>query len=301
MIRKPRPCPEWVILLTPVPALALGITVMRSQAVPGRIWGQQLLTGLLLLVISEIYMRVQGRGRSQILVFVAMLGAILLLAGTFLDSGIGGVHRWIRLGPAVLYSAAIAAPLLIIALGRPAMDSRGWPTFLGGGGVALALALQPDAAQTTAFCGALLTLWLLRPQRTAVTWMAMLALLGCVALAWARPDPLPPVRYVEGIVLLAAKGGFPLLLMALGALALLPLPFFLCAPRGVRCSRAWALGIYVSTCLLAPMLGAFPVPVMGFGASPMLGYFLALTWLLSSRQAPGALPATLIPPAKDRP
>jgi hypothetical protein len=258
---------------------------MYAQAVPERIWRQQVLTGMVLLAMAAAYRFIQKDRVSKAMVTLAILIAVLLLAGTFIDSGVGGVHRWVRVGPALLYSSSIAAPLLILVFGRPAMDSMRWSTLLSGGCVSLALAFQPDAAQTMAFSGALITLWLLKAQRTAITWIAILAQLACIALAWSRPDPLPPVRYVEGIVLLAAKGGLPLLLAALGTLVLLPLPFFFLARRGDHLSRAWALGVYFSACLIAPIFGAFPVPVMGFGASPIIGYVLALTWLLS-RQKP---------------
>lgn len=46
-------------------------------------------------------------------------------------------------------------------------------------------------------------------------------------------------------------------------------------------STAWALACYFLTCLLAPFLGNFPVPLLGYGASPIIGYFLALDWLIS--------------------
>jgi len=274
MKMKLGPFPAWTLLLTPMPALTLGVLVMRTQGVPVRSWAQHGLLGLAALAGAGWLSRFLRGGVPKAWVVLAILVPFLMLGGTFLNEGVEGIHRWVRLGPVLIHSASLAAPLLLLVLGRPSGE-RGFLAALGlGGGVALALALQPDAAQTTAFSGAMLALWW--RQRTPATWFGVLFLLGCVALAWSRPDGLAPVRHVEGIVMLAAKGGMPLLLVALATLAVLPLPFFLHGDP-----RARALGVYFTACLLTPLLGAFPVPVMGFGASPMLGYALGLAWLLS--------------------
>jgi hypothetical protein len=37
--------------------------------------------------------------------------------------------------------------------------------------------------------------------------------------------------------------------------------------------------VYLSICILAPLLGHFPVPLVGFGLSPIVGYFVALAGL----------------------
>jgi hypothetical protein len=59
--------------------------------------------------------------------------------------------------------------------------------------------------------------------------------------------------------------------MAIIALVLLLMPFFVAWLRH-RQSTALAIGVYTTLTLLAPAWGTFPVPVMGYGASPILGY-----------------------------
>ncbi|WP_091547697.1 hypothetical protein [Alkaliphilus peptidifermentans] len=34
------------------------------------------------------------------------------------------------------------------------------------------------------------------------------------------------------------------------------------------------------TILISTLFGNFPVPLMGYGISPIIGYFIAITWLL---------------------
>jgi hypothetical protein len=53
-----------------------------------------------------------------------------------------------------------------------------------------------------------------------------------------------------------------------------------------------ALGVYVAVVTIAPIWGTFPVPIMGYGVSPILGYFIALA--LCERNPPAG---TAAPPA----
>lgn len=63
-------------------------------------------------------------------------------------------------------------------------------------------------------------------------------------------------------------------------------PFFM-ALRRCREPRDYAtslaLGLYFVGVLLAALSGRFPVPLMGYGASPIMGYFMALAWLVRIR------------------
>ena len=91
----------------------------------------------------------------------------------------------------------------------------------------------------------------------------------------SRTDPPAPVPHVEGIVGLAMELGTGWGAAAGASLLLLPLPFF--AARAQGDGRAGlAIGTYVAVTILAPALGNFPVPVLGHGASPIIGYFVAL-------------------------
>jgi hypothetical protein len=61
------------------------------------------------------------------------------------------------------------------------------------------------------------------------------------------------------------------------ALLLLPLPFFVVF-RQHRDGFSLAFGVYIALISLSPFLGTFPVPIMGYGVSPIVGYFIALAF-----------------------
>jgi hypothetical protein len=154
---------------------------------------------------------------------------------------------------------------------------------------ALVLLLQPDASQATAFALALAVVLLHRGPPQTSEWIALAIVAVCAMLAWFRPDPLAPVPHVEGIVSLAASFGTVWWIASLLALVLLPLPFILVARRRLELrAEALALAAYFGTACVAPFVGAFPVPILGYGLSPILGYFGALGWIILRVGAPSA-------------
>jgi len=199
------------------------------------------------------------------------------LVATFAMAGSMGVHRWIAVGSLTIHAGAVCLPILIGALG--VLDAFGgkaqWAPLLLAVSVATLLLLQPDAAQATAFAAAAFTLLLANAQRARVGWAAALVIVLLAAWTWRRPDPLPPIPYVEGIVGLARQSGPGWLAASIAALALLPLPFFV-SPVGSQSSVTRALGVYLCICILTPFFGSFPVPLLGFGLSPIVGYFVSL-------------------------
>jgi cell division protein FtsW (lipid II flippase) len=199
------------------------------------------------------------------------------LAATFAMAGSMGVHRWIQVGPLNVHAGAICLPVLIVALG--VLEAFGgklrWAPMLLAMAVAVLLLFQPDAAQAIAFAGAAVTLLIANKPRAGAAWGAALAIAALAAWTWMLVDPLPPVPYVEGIIGLARQSGPAWLVASIAALAVLPLPFFV-SPLSRHSAVARALGVYLCLCILAPLFGHFPVPLVGFGLSPIVGYFVAL-------------------------
>jgi len=267
--------PSLLCLLAPVPALALGILVMQASDVPIAVWGQNMAawTAGTLLCLGMRRPRNSPPLRTwTTLVIVLTLGA---LATTLLDPGLEGVHRWVKLGPVRLHAAAVVLPLLLVALEALSRAGRWWTSALLAVGVALVLFLQPDAAQVTAFMAAAIILLLPRTRGSVPRLIGLLPLPVLAGLAWRREDPLAAVPHVERIVELAAGLGTGWGVAAVASLLLLPAPFFL-AGRSIGGHRGLALGTYVTITLLAPLTGNFPVPVMGYGVSPIIGYLLGL-------------------------
>ena len=183
------------------------------------------------------------------------------------------MHRWLRVGPVRLHAAALLLPLLLVALERLARARGWWVAAVEAVGVVSALLLQPDAAQATAFAAAAGVLLFPGARRSVPRVIAVVSLPVIAGLSWLRRDPLAPAPHVEEIVGLAGTfwpGGA---VVAIAALLLLPLPF-LVARRDAGWRTRLALGAYVSVTCLAPFVGSFPVPVIGYGISPIVGYLL---------------------------
>lgn len=99
------------------------------------------------------------------------------------------------------------------------------------------------------------------------------ALAAGVAWAWWQPDPLLPVPHVEGVLDLAAAAGPVWFAAAVIALAL-PL---LALARLARASNAPALlsvAIYYVVIDVLAWRQLTPMPLLGYGAGPIVGYAL---------------------------
>jgi hypothetical protein len=186
-----------------------------------------------------------------------------------------------RLGPVHFHVAALVLPSLLVASGHLVRAHRWWVSAVLASSALLILILQPDAAQSMAFALAASLVLSGRADRRAPRRGVVFLLPLAGALAWLRPDPLDPVVYTEGVFRLAADRGVLWSGAATLSLLLLPLPFFLARLR--EGSRVGAgLGIYVSITILAPLSGDFPVPVMGYGMSPIIGYLAGVSLFLST-------------------
>ncbi len=258
---------------------------MRQHGVPSSRWGLNLLGGAIAAAVCSVFLARSRIPMSKRTAIVSACFAAGALAATFTVAGSMGVHRWLPVGPLTMHVGAVCLPLFIVALG--VLDAFGgkvrWgPMFLAMA-VAMLLLLQPDAAQATAFAAAVFTLLMANKQRTGSAWVAALVIAALAGWTWTRLDPLPPVPYVEGIIGLARQNGPVWLVTSIAALAILPLPFFI-GPSGSHSAFVRALGVYWCVCILAPLFGHFPVPLVGFGLSPIVGYFVALGSLNVLRQ-----------------
>jgi len=247
---------------------------MRHLGVSKAAWSTNIAATALGLLLWFVLRRLPPPARPATRAFLtaSSLAAILL---PFASAGMDGVHRWISVAGLRLHAAAIAAPLIILCVAAAA--SHRMSTALAIGAAAgIILALQPDAAQATslvAACAVVLVRARTKQPRRILLSVALLLVVS--AASFVRRDPLPPVPHVEGIFAVVASQGPGPAVLATIALLLLPAPFFIAWYRHRR-SIALALGAYVTMTLLAPAWGTFPVPIMGYGASPILGYFIAL-------------------------
>ncbi len=270
--------------LSALPAIALGAAAMHASGVSPSLYLQNVLCALLLSVLSFFLLkgRLSARAVPPLPVVLACAAALPL---TFVHPGAQGVHRWVSLGPVSLYAASIVLPLLLIQLDRLIKAGRILPAASAAAAVCLLLALQPDAPMLTAF-GAACALLLLRRMKTPV-WILLAALWAVLAAAtWLAPETLAAVDYVEGILHLICSRNVLWAALCITALAAMALPFWLHPPRASQ-RLARCLGVYVCLILLSAAWGCAPAPLLGYGMSPIIGHFIAMTWLAGAHLSEG--------------
>lgn len=59
------------------------------------------------------------------------------------------------------------------------------------------------------------------------------------------------------------------------SLLIMIVPFFICLPKEPP-SFSLCLGIFYAALLLSAAFGNFPVPLLGYGVSPIIGYFITI-------------------------
>lgn len=229
------------------------------------------------LLIGLAFIRLLGtvpptaRSRPDLAMLAA---AAALLATAAVGQSVDGVARWARLGALSVQPSLILLPAMVVvftwhrrAAGLAALT-----------GAAMALAMQPDRAMAGVLAFGLAVAAALRPGKPVN--------LACGAgmLAWAvtllRPDGLPGVPHVEG-VLVSAFRVHPLAGMAVvcgSALLLVPAIMGWRRDPANRASYA-VFGTVWATAIGAAALGNYPTPVVGYGGSAILGYVLSLAGL----------------------
>ncbi|HEY3439322.1 MAG TPA: hypothetical protein VGK29_01155 [Paludibaculum sp.] len=135
---------------------------------------------------------------------VRLLCAVLLLTPLALllspsHAGQAGVHLWISLGPMTWNTAFLWLPAATAALAATVRSGLRW-TWWVALVIELLLCFQPDASQATAFAAAMMVILFTTGTPGRVRVPVSLLLLLAAGTSWARPDPLPPVPKVEGII-----------------------------------------------------------------------------------------------------
>ncbi len=265
--------PLFLPVLTTMPAVAIGIAVMIGNEISSYIWMQNLFFFLVFALLSFFQRWLKpGEKNSVFYIFVPLL----LLIVTFWAPDMNGVHRWISLGSFRVNAALAIIPLAILILWKLRQRSRritGILTVI----ICVLLLLQPDASQLTAFAVPMLIIFWAGTENKAARILMAGFFFIIILLSWVNLDSLPPVSYVEGIVGLTGSLGWLWWAAGVLSLVLLPLPFLLFPPRHLRLlSRC--LGVYYSVMLLSTLAGNFPVPLMGYGVSTFIGYFIAIIW-----------------------
>lgn len=250
--------------LLALPAVTLGVLAMAANSIAAMLWCQQAVAFLLCGALSILFAR-----KRRMLPKIILPLLLLILAAALMGPEAGGVKRWITLGPLSVHAAMLTLPLLMVIL---AESKAPWvPLVITG----VILCLQPDLSQLAALTAAALPLlWRLRKQRmfSGVTLVLMAALLlKCCFM----PTCLEPAAHSEGILRLLGSISPVLWIAGLISLLLIPAGLLYRFKKEEKLSLM-CLAIYYAVTILFSLGGNYPVPLMGFGLSPVVGFWLAM-------------------------
>jgi hypothetical protein len=221
--------------------------------------------GALLAIFAAFVVRPPGRIVGLVLLALILAAEVwILFAGVSME----GVRRWVALGPIQLHAASLLIPLAAwTAAQRLDTIAAGLLAAL-----LVVLAVQPDGAAVLALALALGVVALI--DKTKRRAASLLALFGAVCAAWAlsRVDPLPAVNHVELVVRRAFEAAPRI--GSLATLALIALPVAMLWPR--RSLATLALAAAWAGFVLANLVANYPAPVIGAGASPVLGWLISI-------------------------
>lgn len=260
-------------------AVTLGLVHMAVAGAPMRylaINGIALIIGLTLMALLGRTARA-GRQLTSAAI-VAMAGA--LLATALLGNSAEGAARWVRLDEFSIQPSLVLMPVMLGAFAR----CRNALSTSGMIAAAIAMAMQPDRAMAGMLAAGLAVLAIMRPDRYVIA--AFSAAFAGFAATLVRPDTLPAVPYVDGILYSSfnvhALAGAA---VAGGALLLL-VPATIGWHRDPSNRAAYAaFGALWLAATVAAALGNYPTPLVGYGSSAIVGYALSLLALPTSAKA----------------
>ena len=275
------------LLFSPV---VLGIIYMAAYGAPQIYTVSNANAGIAILVGILFVPKARDLQLPAISPIVVSAVILALFAATFAGPGVGGVHRWIGLGPINLHAGMLLLPTLFVIL--PGLSAR-----LASGVILVAaalFALQPDFASSFALCASTLVCFILTRNRW--TFLALLGTCFAVALTLLKTDELAPVSFVETVVQ-DAFARYPLISIGM----ILSVAMAAAAPivsLSSRTAASAARSLGWSACLtgyfLASLIGDYPTPLLGYGVSPIFGFGCACILMLWKEDADNiASPASL--------
>jgi hypothetical protein len=277
-----------LLILFALPSLIGSVLLMRLAGVGQSLQVQQLVVALIGVVCvlwidkaRRNHDRENGSSmpqqvRNSVLLLVSML---LGLAACFAFSDAENPSRWLKLGGIRLYFSAAVLPMALYVFARLhwRLQFSAYTNVVLILVFAAILAMQPDFSQLIALALAALFIVWHRAGGMALKVGAS-AVLGLLCYwCWQQPDPLQPVPYVEGVIQLAGSTGIVAMLAAILSVALIPIGLFYV---GIKRSAAelTPIALYLIVIMICAYLGLTPMPLLGFGAGPVIGYFLIIAF-----------------------
>ena len=255
----------------------VGLTYLLVSGAPPSmviVNGSAIIIGILLASFIKLAARVTDR----VVAAIALIGAFILLGTAISGYAIEDARRWLLIGPFFIQTSLILLPLIAICFARV----QNVPTTVAVIVAAFAMAAQPDRAMAGMLFVAVAIVGMMRPN-----WLSASAALFCAmmfATTLLLPDRLPAVPFVDHILWSAFDIGLWVGLALWAGCMLLVCPI-LFTPKAERSILHYVFASCWATLIAAAAMGAYPTPIIGYGASPIIGYFLSLIFLQPATDA----------------
>ena len=250
-------------------ASLLGIVYLILAGAPDRyciVNAGAVIAGLLLLPLAA-----QARRCPRIFI---ILSALILLVTAAFGINVDGIARWLGYRGFLLQPSFILLPAMAVLFAQ----SRSLVSAIGMIIAFWGLNLQPDDAMVAVLFSGVYMLTILRPGR--MTLLVCVVGLTTVAIAMISPENLAPAPFVEEILLTAPD------LSVWAGMAVWGGSLLLLAPMAIAALRKQAdtdtvivFGTVWLAAIAAAVLGDYPTPVVGYGASPIIGYLIGLAMI----------------------
>lgn len=253
----------------------LGMISMINEGISIAIWIQNFIWILLGAIVCFFISKNRLKFNHKMMV----MASIFLLGLTFCGPNIDGVHRWLSLPFFTLNASAIVIPITIVAFYRLIEEQQVVISLTGIIILAFLLCLQPDASQLLAFSLPMIVL-ILKANLSPVLKGGFSIILFLLTLqSWYCLDTLQPVNYTEGVLTMLHDLSDILYIVGIAALFGIPLYFLISCKKENRAICA-GITMYYWSMICSTFMGNFPVPFMGYGVSPILGFYLFLIWFI---------------------
>lgn len=264
----------------PILAVLFGMYTVYSMGIPVEVFYPNAIATV--LGIPLVYLLAsRWNDRRPSLVLQLSFVSLLLLLLCFFFPGPSEVHRWIVLGSFNINVSMIVLPLVLFCMHQLLHEKKYLHGVILFAAVATVLGFQPDAGQTTCFVLAGLVLFFRNKMSAKIRAAAVLIAIVTTGLAWNRVDLLEPVEYVEDIFTLMESLGPLGYIGMVGISLLLFFPFIFMSLKRIETVRTLSIAfiVYLSAAFIITEFGHYPPPVMGAGASPVIGWFLMLSFV----------------------
>lgn len=269
---------NFIPIIMTAPAIVIGTIAMYYNRISNFIIIQNII-GLVIMGLISYYLLSGNINicRNKNIKDIFKLIPLILLLLTFIGESMMGVHRWISIGPIRLNIAMIVMPIIILSLWKLLKNNSWWKVAIITIFISIVLFIQPDASQLSGFAIPMIFMLYKNGDKRIFSTIISLGLFILVILSWIHLDSLSPVSYVEEILNLVGNVGQVWFLLGIVSLVILPTPFILFPPEKLKLPSL-CIGIYFIIIIISTFFGNFPVPLMGYGISPIIGYIISITW-----------------------